>query len=490
MVQGTTSDAGKSTIAAGLCRVFARRGWSVAPFKSQNMANNSAVTPGGGEIGRAQAFQARAAGVEPHVDMNPVLLKPCSDTGSQVVVLGKPVGQMGVREYHAYQPQVWPVVTDALDRLRSRHDLVVIEGAGSPAEVNLRHRDIANMAVALHAQAPVLLVADIDRGGMFASVVGTHALLSAEEQALLRGVIVNKFRGDVSLLTPGLSIIEERTGAPVLGVLPYLRDWRGEAEDSLSLRMDERSTQDLVVAAVRFPRLSNATDLDAVAAEPDVAVRWVTQPQDLAGADAVVLPGTKSTMADLAWLRAAGIADAIVAAARSGVPVVGICGGYQMLGRLLRDPDGVESTQREVSGLGLLGCETMFLAEKRTVRASGRVASNRLAPEGTEVEGYEIHMGRTERDSGIDPLLLLDGVPDGAVAPDAPVFGTYLHGLFDAGSLRRAWLDGLRLRRGLAPIGEPAPDLADVDVLAAHLEAHLDIEVVQRIIERGAREDA
>jgi adenosylcobyric acid synthase len=318
MCVGTGSHAGKSVLAAALCRIFARRGYRVAPFKAQNMALNSFVTPEGGELGRAQAYQARAAGVEPHVDMNPVLLKPSSQTGSQVIVLGRPVRHMAVREYHAYQPEVWPVVTAAYDRLRAANDLIVIEGAGSPAEINLRDQDIVNMRMALYAQAPTLLIGDIDRGGVFASLVGHMELFTPEERELIAAFVINKFRGDATLLDSGIEFLQEKTGVPTLGVVPMLTDWRGDEEDSLGIEDRRRRAKPhapLQIAVVRLPFISNYTDFDVLADEPDVNVRYVTSPAELEGAAAVVLPGTKSTVADLAWLRESGVAAAFVRSA-------------------------------------------------------------------------------------------------------------------------------------------------------------------------------
>jgi adenosylcobyric acid synthase len=495
MVQGTTSHAGKSVLVAGLCRVFARRGLSVAPFKSQNMALNSAVTPEGAEIGRAQAFQALGARVEPHADMNPVLLKPCSPTGSQVVVLGKPIGVMQVRAYHAYQPEVWPVVTDALARLRDGRDLVVIEGAGSPAEINIRHHDIANMAVALHAEAPVVIVADIDRGGVFAHLVGTMELLAEEERALVGGFVINRFRGDASLLESGIAMLEERYGVPVLGVLPYLTDWRGDEEDSLGIdEIASGGDAELTIAAIRLPYIANFTDIGALSAEPDVAVRWVRTPAELAGADAIVIPGSKSTAADLTWLRASGLAAAIGASAHAGTPVVGICGGYQMLGRRIEDPLGVEGG--DVDGLGLLDAVTTFEPEKRTVRAAGTLTGAGLGDQGTAARGYEIHMGRTTLGPGARSLTRLeeaDGTvfDDGAVSSELPVCGTYLHGLFDEAGLRRGWLNRLREGRGLEPREVDALQLIDpLDRLADMLEEHLDLVAVARMVGLEPVEDA
>ncbi len=488
MVQGTTSHAGKSVLVAGLCRAFARQGLSVAPFKSQNMALNSAVTPEGAEIGRAQGFQAQGAGVEPHADMNPILLKPTSDTGSQVVVMGKPVGVMQVREYHDYQAHVWPIVTEALARLRARHDLIVIEGAGSPAEINIRDHDIANMAVALHAGAPVIIVADIERGGVFAHLVGTMELLRPEERALVGGFVINRFRGHAALLDSGLAMLEERYGVPVLGVLPYLEGWRGDEEDTLGIEETETADDaeaELTITAIRLPFCSNFTDIAVLGGEPDVAVRWARTPADLAEADAIIIPGSKSTVADLEWMRSAGVAEAIVAAAHDGVPVVGICGGYQMLGRRIEDPLGVEGG--DTDGLGLLDATTTFDAEKRTVRASGTLTGAGLGDAGTPARGYEIHMGRTTLGPGARPLMHLEAADgtvaeDGAASDELPVCGTYLHGLFDEPALRRAWLDGLRAHRGLESLGVGAAQLPDpLDRLADMLEEHLDLAAVARI---------
>jgi len=548
MVQGTASNVGKSVLVAGLARVFARRGLRVAPFKSQNMALNSAVTPEGAEIGRAQAFQARAAGIEPHADMNPVLLKPCSPTGSQVIVMGRPVGVMQVREYHSYQRTAWPVVTQALMRLRRRFDLVVAEGAGSPAEINLRDHDIANMEVALHARAPVLLVADIERGGTFASLVGTMELLTPAERAHVAGFIINRFRGDASLLGPGIRMLEERYRIPVLGVLPHLAGLVVDEEDSLGIEsIRPRPAAELVIAAIRLPYISNFTDLTALASEPDVSVRWVSGPAELDGIDAIIIPGSKSTLADLAWLRRTRIAEALITAAENGVPVVGVCGGYQMLGRTIADPLGIEagaaeddgnlsagvnagvsagvgtgisedpagktggdSSTRVADGLGLLDVETVFVADKRTKRAHGTLTGAAFGPAGTPVVGYEIHMGRTTLGDGADPLLVLGDddsaaatatATDGAASRHLPVFGTYLHGLFDSAGARRFWLDTLRVRKGLEPLSlavEPAsdgsaiasavarrPDPDSIDRLADVIESELDLSAIFRLVGLG-----
>jgi adenosylcobyric acid synthase len=520
MVVGTGSHAGKSVLAAALCRIYARLGYRVAPFKAQNMALNSYVTPEGGEIGRAQAYQARAAGVEPHVDMNPVLLKPSSHTGSQVIVLGRPVRHMAVREYHAFQAEVWPTVTAAFDRLRAANDLIVMEGAGSPAEINLRGHDIVNMPMALHAQAPTLLVGDIDRGGLFASLVGHMELFTEEERSLVAAFLVNKFRGDATLLDPGIEFLRARTGVPTLGVVPMLTDWRGDEEDSLGIEDRQRradSDAPLQIAVVRLPFISNFTDFDALADEPDVNIRYVTTPGELEGATAIVLPGTKSTVADLAWLRRSGLAAAVSAQAAAGTPVVGVCGGYQMLGRRIHDPDHVESDAATVEGLGLLDVVTTFAGDKRTVRVEGELlplegsgtdpggsgtdpggsgtdpggsalgpGGSALGPAGTPLHGYEIHMGRTRLGPSAAPLLRLrdaDGHEHDDGAAGGAVCGSYVHGLFDRRELRTAFLDRLRTRVGLVqPQNGTTARGDDIDRLADHVAAHIDLRLLERIV--------
>jgi adenosylcobyric acid synthase len=509
MVQGTSTHAGKSVLAAALCRIYARRGMSVVPFKAQNMSINSYVTAEGGEMGRAQVFQAASAGLEPHVDMNPVLLKPSSDESSQVIVLGRPVGTMTTADYRDYQSEVWPIVAAAFQRLRAAHDLIIIEGAGSSAEVNLRGQDIVNMKVALHAGSPVLLVGDIDRGGVFAALLGHMEIFTPQERALVAGFVINRFRGDAGLLGPGIDFLKERTGVPTLGVIPYLVDWRGDEEDSVALdeRRYARPGAPLRVAVLRLPFISNHTDFEALAGEPDVDLRFVTSPRELAGAAAIVLPGTKSTIADLTWLRERGFEAALAQAAAAGTPVVGICGGYQMLGRRILDPESVESAEREVPGLGLLDAETVFSDEKRTVRVHGEATGAALAPAGIAVRGYEIHMGRTTVAAGTRPLLRLrvaqeaerSGAAaahsDGAVSEGGTVCGSYVHGIFDHRALRSAFLDGLRTAAGLPAHGDwsPSPEPASssaggtgegtgIDRLADHVEAHLDMDRLDAIV--------
>lgn len=483
MIQGTASHVGKSVITAAFCRLFARAGHRVAPFKAQNMSNNSFVTRGGGEIGRAQAFQAQAAGVEPHVDMNPVLLKPDADTRAQVVVLGQPVAAMGVRQYHDYQRLAWGAVKGALARLREAYDLVVLEGAGSPAEVNLRGRDIVNMKVASLAEAPVLLVGDIERGGVFASLIGTMTLLTPSERRRVCGYLINKFRGDPSLLDTGLAYLERETGVPVLGVLPYLFGLLVDEEDAVVLedRPPRPGRAALDVGVIHLPHISNATDFEPLAGASDVWVRYVDSAEGFGRPDLVILPGTKSTAADFEWMRAQGLADRMLDHARAGGWVVGICGGYQMLGREIRDPAGVESHKGATAGLGLLPAVTTFEARKRLVRVEAVCALPGL--EGLPVRGYEIHQGRTCADGGVTPAFRVRRLfdrevdePDGA-ADGLACFGTYLHGLFDHGAFRRAFLNRLREHKGLDPLPPHAYDTRpkDFDALADWLRDAVDL---------------
>ncbi len=495
MVQGTASSVGKSLVVTALCRLFRRAGLRVAPFKAQNMALNSAVAEGGGEIGRAQAVQAEAAGVAPTVDMNPILLKPEGDARSQVVVMGRPIGSMRAGEYHARKLELKGVIAEALARLRAGTDLVVIEGAGSPAEVNLKDRDIVNMHVARVADAPVLLVGDIDRGGVFASFVGTMELLDADERARIAAFVVNKFRGDKSLLVPGLEFLERRTGVPVLGVLPYLRDLRVADEDSVSLdERRERSPRagEIDIAVVRFPRISNYDDFTPLEHEPGVVLRYVTRPDELEKADLVVLPGSKCTAPDLAWLREAGLAAAVTGRAGRGEPLLGVCGGCQMLGTEIFDPGRIESAEERVAGLGLLPLTTRFGPEKTTTQVRARISSPSLLGEpGMEVEGYEIHMGAAERASNAAPpaleILSRNGVPcrepDGCVAAQGAVVGTLVHGLLENEGVRAALLAALRTRHGLTtPRGSIVPTRdAEYDRLARSVLENVDWPLLCRI---------
>ncbi|MFD1833021.1 cobyric acid synthase [Streptomyces desertarenae] len=485
LVAGTTSDAGKSVVTAGICRWLARRGVKVAPFKAQNMSLNSFVTRDGAEIGRAQAMQAAAAGVEPSALMNPVLLKPGGDRTSQVVLLGRPVGELSARGYHAgRQEALLGTVTECLAELRRTHDAVICEGAGSPAEINLRRSDIVNMGLARAASLPVVVVGDIDRGGVFASLFGTTALLSPEDQALVAGYVVNKFRGDVTLLEPGLEMLRGLTGRPVLGVLPYAHGLGIDEEDGLrlSLRGTVREAsvapphgRDVLrVAVVPVPLMSNFTDVDALAAEPGVAVRFTDRPEELADADLVVLPGTRGTVRALAWLRERGLAGALVRRAAEGRPVLGICGGFQMLGERIEDE--VESRAGTVEGLGLLPVRVRFAAEKTLARPAGEALGER-------VEGYEIHHGVAEVAGGDEPFL--DGCRSGSV------WGTHWHGSLESDGFRRAFLRRVAADAGRAFV--PAPDTSfaalreeQLDRLGDLVEEHADTAALLRLIEGGA----
>ncbi len=437
MIQGTTSDAGKSVITAGLCRLLARRGVRVVPFKPQNMALNSAVTVDGGEIGRAQAVQAQAAFLEPHTDMNPVLLKPNTDIGAQVIIHGQAIGNMDARRYHDYKPIAMQAVLESYARLRAAYDVVLVEGAGSPAEINLRDKDIANMGFAEAVDCPVWLVGDIDRGGVFAHIYGTLALLSPSEQARITGLIVNRFRGDVRLLTPGLDWLTGKTGKPVLGVLPYLQGLHLEAEDALPGDAGlVKDAERLRVAVPVLARISNHTDLDPLRLHPQVEVRWVRAGEALPPCDLIILPGSKSTRSDLQRLREQGWDRDLRRHLRYGGKVIGICGGLQMLGRWIDDPAGLEGEPGGSPGLGLLDFTTTLEPEKQLRRVEGR-----LALEDAVVSGYEIHAGVSSGPALEQPAIRLnDGRSDGALSADGQLFGSYLHGLFDAASARDALL--------------------------------------------------
>nr|WP_214370152.1 cobyric acid synthase [Pseudonocardia sp. H11422] len=491
LVAGTTSDAGKSALVAGICRWLRREGVRVAPFKAQNMSNNSVVTVDGGEIGRAQAMQAHACGLEPSVAFNPVLLKPGSDRTSQVVVLGKADGQVSARSYRDRTAALLSVVTDTLADLRARYDVVVCEGAGSPAEINLRATDLANMGLAQAADLPVLVVGDIDRGGVLAHLFGTVAVLDPADQARIAGFVINKFRGDPSLLEPGLEQLRALTGRPTYGVLPWAERLWLDAEDSLSAVADgvlgrpapPHGSQWLRVAVVRSPRISNATDAEALACEPGVAVRYVTEPSRLLDADLVVLPGSKATVGDLEWLRRTGLADAVRAHAAAGRPVLGICGGYQMLGRRIVDPGGVEVPGgADVEGLGLLDLEIAFDAGKHLGRPSGHGL-------GVPVAGYEIHHGRVVH-SGDPTLLHSEGSGEGS--DTGAVLGTHWHGLLENDDFRRALLARVAAQAGRSGF-RAAPETcfaaeraAQLDLLGDLVEQHLDTRALEHVISHGA----
>lgn len=429
MVQGTTSDAGKSTLVTALCRIFARRGVQVVPFKPQNMALNSAVTVDGGEIGRAQAVQAFAAGLEPHTDMNPILLKPNSDTGAQVIVHGKAVNNMEAAVYHDYKRVAMSAVLESHTRLCEGYEFVFVEGAGSPAEINLRDRDIANMGFAEAVDCPVILIADIDKGGVFAHLVGTLDLLSASEQARVVGFVINRFRGDIGLLQPGLDWLHERTGKPVLAVVPYLQGFHLEAEDALTANTcaDEGyEEKKLIVVVPAIARISNHTDFDALRLHPQVEFHFVGPDQMMPAADLIVLPGSKSVIADLAFLRAQGWDERIAKHLRYGGKVIGICGGFQMLGERIDDPEGIEGEVKSARGLGYLSLVTQLYPSKQLVNRSG-VLFDGVTP----VHGYEIHAGKTEGAALQRPAVLLGEESDGAISDDGCILGTYLHGVFD-----------------------------------------------------------
>lgn len=463
MLQGTSSNVGKSVLAAALCRIFKQDGYSVVPFKSQNMALNSFVTRDGGEMGRAQVVQAEAAGISPAVEMNPILLKPTGNASSQVIVLGKPVANMGASEYHLdFNMTALGIIEKCLCKFHQDYEVIVIEGAGSPAEVNLKPRDIANMRVAKMAQAPVLLVADIDRGGALASVVGTLELLDPDERRLVAGIIINKFRGDISLLQPAVDFLEEKTGKPVLGIVPYFKDFRVPEEDSVVLetRKTEAQAKDLDIAVIALPRISNFTDFDALEDEPDVGIRYVTQPQELGSPDLIVIPGSKNTIEDLLFLHETGLSAKIKSLVGKGVPAIGICGGYQILGEKLLDPQHTESLIPEIEGLGLIPMETTFVADKVTCQVTATSLGSGWFLTGfsqdEQLIGYEIHMGRTRLRAGVKPAFLIKqrsgravNITDGAVSEDGQVLGTYIHGIFDNDSLRRHILNKLRARKGL-----------------------------------------
>ena len=491
MIQGTSSSVGKSIVATALCRIFSRRGLKVCPFKAQNMALNSFVTVSGGEMGRAQVVQAAACRREPEVDMNPILLKPEGDAMSQVVVMGSPWKRLEAREYYLHKDTLWSFVKASMNRLLADNDLVVVEGAGSPAEINLKKDEIVNMRVAREFGVPVLLVGDIDRGGVFASLVGTLSLLEEDERELVKGFVINKFRGDVSLLEPGLGMLAGLTGGrPTIGVIPYMHDIKLAQEDSVFLdentRFGDEGTVD--IAVVKLPRISNYDDFDALAMEDGVTVRYVDDPGDLGIPQAIIIPGSKTTLSDLAWLRSRGLDSMIQALLASGSSVVGICGGYQMLGRVIRDPMGVEHSSGEEPGLGLLPVDTDFEPVKRTVQVKGTVCGNAYGA-GTDpvaVEGYEIHMGTSDVLPGGSPLLRLsDGSYDGCVSAGGKVWGTYLHGIFDSPSFRREWLGSMGWKgSGEAGISLAEMREAELEQLADTFEAHLDMPLLEDIIGR------
>ena len=503
MIQGTMSGVGKSLLVTALCRILRQDGWKAAPFKSQNMALNSFVTSDGLEMGRAQAVQAQAAWLEPDVRMNPILLKPENDTGSQLIVNGRAAGHYSAREYFRMKKSLLPVILEAFQSLEKENDVIVIEGAGSPAEINLRADDIVNMGLAELVDAPVLLVGDIDRGGVFAQIYGTLELLEPKERNRVAGTVINKFRGDQELLRPGLVMLEEKTHVPVLGVVPYCCVDIDE-EDSLSRRFEREGPAfgtdvplfpgaDLLsrttgkkkarIAVIRLPRISNYTDFSPLERHPSLEVTYVTRPGDLGRPDLVILPGTKSTMGDLMWLRESGLEARIRTLAAAGTIIFGICGGYQMLGNRIRDPDGIEGGG-EIEGLGLLPCETVFLPEKTTIRRS---AMAKAAPfSDIPFDGYEIHMGKTLRKGGQPFACFADGAEEGCV--EGTVFGTYLHGLFDSGKMVKAlaaWLPGQEgscREEDTAVVSAHLYQERQFDLLADTVRKNLNMEQIYQIM--------
>ncbi|WP_043311741.1 cobyric acid synthase [Pseudomonas sp. ML96] len=476
MIQGTTSDAGKSTLVTALCRWLQRQGVSVAPFKPQNMALNSAVTADGGEIGRAQAVQAQAAGLAPHTDMNPVLLKPNSDTGAQVIIQGRAIGNMNAVAYHDYKRVAREAVLESHARLAAQYPVVMVEGAGSPAEINLRAGDIANMGFAEAVDCPVLLIADIDKGGVFAHLVGTLELLSPSEQARVKGFVINRFRGDIALLQPGLDWLEQRTGKPVLGVLPYLMDFHLEAEDAVQVLQPGKEQKVLRVAVPVLPRISNHTDFDPLRLHPQVDLQFIGLGQAIPPADLIILPGSKSVRADLARLREHGRDAAIARHLRYGGKVLGICGGLQMLGTRIDDPHGLEGPAGSSAGLGLLDYVTVLEPEKQLRNVRGRLSLGEL-----EVSGYEIHAGVSSGPALASHAVRLDdGRSDGAISADGQVMATYLHGLFEQPAACAALLAWAGLREA-REVDYHARRERDIERLADLVEAHLDTRLLREL---------
>ncbi|MEG0549570.1 MAG: cobyric acid synthase [Vagococcus sp.] len=492
MVQGTASDAGKSILVAGLCRIFSQDGLSCVPFKSQNMALNSYITLTGHEMGRAQVFQSEAAGKEPDVRMNPVLLKPTSDRKSQVIFNGKVLANMDAVEYHEFKPTLSHKISELYQELGAENDVIVLEGAGSPAEINLNSRDIANMGMAKIADAPVVLVADIDRGGVFASIYGTIELLEPEERARVKGVIINKFRGDKALLESGLEMIENLTNVPVLGVVPY-GDFKIEDEDSVALKNVNRyydSSKPLDIAVVSLSKMSNFTDFNSLELEPDVSVRYVFPGDSIGNPDVVLIPGSKNTLEDSIFLQESGLGKEVQKLREMGTYIFGICGGFQLLGETLLDPNQVESTTGSVKGLGLLPVETTMQETKVTAQVKGSVGE-------LSVTGYEIHMGETILKEGCQPFSRItteNNQPvdrlDGAVSEDEKVYGTYLHGIFDGSEFRRDFLNKVRLDKGLEPLNQVTQEYSEFkaeqyDKLADILRENLDMEKIYEIINQS-----
>lgn len=483
MVQGTTSDAGKSTLVAGLCRVFANRGESVAPFKPQNMALNSAVTDDGGEIGRAQALQAVAAKVPTQVHFNPILLKPNSDTGAQVIVHGKAITNMEAAGYHDYKKVAMQAVLTSHEKLSNEFDWLVVEGAGSPAEINLRENDIANMGFAEAVDCPVIIIADIDKGGVFAHLVGTLALLSSSEQARVKGFVINRFRGDIGLLQSGLDWLENETGKPVLGVLPYLHDLSLDAEDALSFA-NVTDNAEIDIAVLLLPHISNHTDFDSLRLNPAVNLVYVRVGEELPAADLIILPGSKNVIGDLNFLNQQGWAKQIRRHLRYGGKVLGICGGYQMLGRAIYDPLGIESSQAQIDGLSLAEFTTTLTAEKALTQVLATlVAFNESQSSTVEFSGYEIHCGQSQGPALERPFAFVGKSPDGFISEDKQIVGTYLHGLFDKPEMTQALLHWVKPETTVAAVDLDEHREQQLERLARVCERHLAIEKIIDIFE-------
>ncbi len=489
---------GKSTLVAALCRIFKQDGWDVVPFKAQNMSLNSFVTADGAEMGRAQVVQAEASCMEPMVQMNPILLKPEADNRSQIIMMGRPLGSMPAKDYYALKERLWKVITESLDSLLAQYDLVLIEGAGSPAEINLRDQDMVNMRVAQYCGAPVILAADIDRGGVFASLVGTLDLLEPEERALVKAFVINKFRGDLSLLMPGIKWLEKRTGVPVAGIIPYYHDIHIAEEDSVSLErrqaMKARSDFVLDVAVIGLAHISNFDDFDPLEQESQVRLRYVEPNDDLGMPDLIILPGTKSTMADLAYLKSRQLAQKILDRAQGGTPVIGICGGYQMLGKVILDPGRVESNEAQATGLGLLPVTTSFFPIKSTHQVRGHVVLDKGILRGASnvcLHGYEIHMGKTHGVNLLPPFCIEERSRrpceelEGCVSLDGNVLGTYVHGLFHNEELRRSILVELATRKGVPfhPAEKVVSKEEQYDRLAALVRSSLDMDCIYRTVD-------
>ncbi|MFZ7102597.1 MAG: cobyric acid synthase [Peptococcaceae bacterium] len=501
MLQGTSSNVGKSVLTAALCRILLQEGLKVAPFKAQNMALNSYVTSSGGEMGRAQVVQAEACKIAPDVLMNPILLKPTQPASSQVIVLGKPIGNLSAVDYHRkFKETAWKVICASLEELKNNYEVLVIEGAGSPAEVNLKANDIVNMRVARELNSPVLLVADIDRGGALASIVGTLELLEDEERDLIKGIIINKFRGDIDLLTPAIEFLEHKTHKPVLGVIPYFTEFRIPEEDSVAIENFNTAytgNEKLDIAVINLPHIANFTDFDALSAERDVELRYVKEAAALGKPDLIIIPGSKSTIADMTYLCKSGLAEKIKSLAFDGIPVIGICGGFQILGQRLLDPHRTESELECCTGLALLDIETVFATNKITSLVKGRVKYESGLLKGCNdflITGYEIHMGTTKVNKKIASPFLLEERSnqnitafDGAIAESGNVLGTYLHGIFDNDLLRRQMINNIRQKKGWESLAYTGLDIKeqrdkDLDKLAEHVRKNLDVKLLLQIM--------